>query len=274
MTSEQQDRIRRSRLLLGNPYAYLADDDEYEAEFPETLSETPTSATPSSEPPISIALMLQGKRQGDRFTRAEIEEIAREVQVTLWERRDEHATAVDVLDPSKALRLLGFEVLEDPLLGDVGVNVGVAGLLDRDQSRVSISPRFPAELQRFTLAHELGHVVLHQGTGLHRDRALRGSLVASPSNPEETEANIFAAAFLMPAKLVRAEFVKRFGTERFVLDDATAFALGDSSSSTLLPRRLARAEHFGGEHFVSLARHFRVSESAMAIRLAELELIR
>ena len=270
MTSEQQDRIRRSRLLLGNPYAYLADDDEYEAEFPDTpLPEARTSA----EPPISVEFLLQGKKQGAGFTRAEIEEIARELHVTLWERRDDHATPLDVVDPSKALTLLGFEVLEDPLLGDVGVNVGVAGLLDRDHFRVSISPRFPAELQRFTLAHELGHVVLHQGTGLHRDRALRGSLVSSPSSPEETEANFFAAAFLMPAKLLRAEFVKRFGTSRFVLSDATAFALGDSSSSAPLPRRLARAQHFGGEHFVSLARHFKVSESAMGIRLEELNLV-
>jgi Zn-dependent peptidase ImmA (M78 family) len=46
-----------------------------------------------------------------------------------------------------------------------------------------INTQAPVDRQRFTLAHELGHVVMH----------------AMPSETMEAEANLFAAEFLMPA---------------------------------------------------------------------------
>jgi len=61
------------------------------------------------------------------------------------------------------------------------------------------------ERDRFTIAHELGHYVLHSECGKHRIRAERfgTSLV-------EVEANWFAAAFLMPEADFR-ETCKLFG---------------------------------------------------------------
>lgn len=44
--------------------------------------------------------------------------------------------------------------------------------------------------QRFTIAHELGHLLLHEGVQ-HRDDTFRGT-------PQESEANDFAANLLMP----------------------------------------------------------------------------
>lgn len=49
------------------------------------------------------------------------------------------------------------------------------------------------ERDRFTIAHELGHYVLHSGSGKQQLRAARFG-----SSPVDWEANWFAAALLMP----------------------------------------------------------------------------
>jgi len=58
--------------------------------------------------------------------------------------------------------------------------------------------------QRFTLAHEIGHYLLHAGERVIVDHDFRVNLRSKTSNnafnPEEIEANIFAAELLMPAE--------------------------------------------------------------------------
>lgn len=72
--------------------------------------------------------------------------------------------------------------------------------------------------QRFTTAHELGHLIRHNqrhspGTPLYYKR---DSLSACGSDDEEVYANQFAAALLMPAELVcaYAESHDEFGLAR------------------------------------------------------------
>ena len=81
--------------------------------------------------------------------------------------------------------------------------------------------------QRFTIAHELGHFLLHEH-GTYVDKAttarFRANEAGSGSIREEREANQFAAALLMPAQWVQEEFLKHpfdFG------DDATLRELCD-----------------------------------------------
>lgn len=71
--------------------------------------------------------------------------------------------------------------------------------------------QWPAR-RRFTIAHELGHWRLHRNT----DRAVfcrSGSIEPealqrrTPIPPAEDEANVFAAAVLMPAQLVQKHYV-------------------------------------------------------------------
>lgn len=52
--------------------------------------------------------------------------------------------------------------------------------------------------QRFTLAHELGHLLLHDVGVAFRDHTFSG-------NPRETEANRFAAALLIPRRMLLRE---------------------------------------------------------------------
>lgn len=58
-----------------------------------------------------------------------------------------------------------------------------------EEPLVLLNAGTPAERQRFTLAHELGHMVMHQ----------------VPHPEQEKQANAFAAELLMPARQIRAE---------------------------------------------------------------------
>src|SRR5690606_16288836 len=76
---------------------------------------------------------------------------------------------------------------------------------------VDISTRFPLAVQRFTVAHEVGHIFLHHPQGLHRDRPLDGGNSNTPRSRTEKEADRFAAYFLMPREIVEDIFEGIFG---------------------------------------------------------------
>jgi len=63
--------------------------------------------------------------------------------------------------------------------------------------------------QRFTIAHEIGHLLLHEGRPMYIDSAqhvfrlsLRNKDSSTGENIEEREANLFAAELLMPRALI------------------------------------------------------------------------
>ena len=232
--------------------------------------------------------MVHNKRKGGRYSYADIEVRAIELQRMMWQ--DQNAiwansrptNPIDILDPAVAFQLAGFDFGIAESLGQYFIDnrqVEIAGLIDDSSMEVRISRKFPIDVQNFTAAHELGHALLHDARGLHRDRPLDGS--SMPKDPVETEANKFASCFLMPAKLVRQIFERLFGTDCFVLDEDTRFALSRGGAVNLsasqatrdISRALASAENYNGVRFQSLANRFRVSNEAMAIRLEELGLV-
>lgn len=62
---------------------------------------------------------------------------------------------------------------------------------DADRARIWVRATDPRVRRRFTIAHELGHLLLHPEGQEFRDETFSG-------NPRETEANRFAAQLLMP----------------------------------------------------------------------------
>lgn len=101
--------------------------------------------------------------------------------------------------------------------------------------------------QRFTIAHECGHLILHRDQvtrEVHVDKAfpmlMRDAVSAASVNEMEIEANLFAAELLMPEFLL----TEALGNAPFDIDD-------DATVS-------------------ALARRFRVSLSAMQFRLGNL----
>ena len=144
-----------------------------------------------------------------------------------------------------------------------------------------MSRQMKADVRLFTSAHELGHILLHPKLRqAHRDRPLDGASVSR--DPIEREADIFASSYLMPSKLVKERFSKLFQADQFELTDLTVFALwganGETARQMVKNRRqlsfiLATTERYNGKQVVSLASQFKVSPTAMAIRLEELELL-
>ena len=96
---------------------------------------------------------------------------------------------------------------------------GISGMLERmgDTFLITVAANDPLTRQRFTLAHELGHYMLHRkliGAGLDDDRAYRSTEGGKYHNTfigpkQETDANRFAANMLMPRELVQAKWEAR-----------------------------------------------------------------
>ena len=75
-----------------------------------------------------------------------------------------------------------------------------------DNFKIVLSAITTQSRDRFTLAHELAHFVLHSNFGEKRVRVSRSS-----SDRLEWEANWFAAGFLMPEKSFRKSFASGMG---------------------------------------------------------------
>jgi Zn-dependent peptidase ImmA (M78 family) len=123
--------------------------------------------------------------------------------------------------------------------------IDISGALfrGRDQVVIAANKTHHEHRQRFTIAHELGHYLLHPDSPAYYDREreiemhFRARMAGTEWDPKETEANRFAAELLMP--------------RRFLLQ---AISQGGDLDAR------------------SLSTLFEVSEQAMTYRLAELRL--
>lgn len=135
----------------------------------------------------------------------------------------------------------GFEVHRGELSPEM------SGALYRDRGRVVIAVNkiHAPSRQRFTIAHECGHAILHPGQDLHLDRVIAFRRSDLPSDRAEAEANEFAASLLMPEEFLR-EMVNEF--------ELTTLQSPDNRIKVL-------ADDFG------------VSRAAMTFRLINLKLL-
>jgi Zn-dependent peptidase ImmA (M78 family) len=101
--------------------------------------------------------------------------------------------------------------------------------------------------QRFTIAHEIGHLLLHKDESLHVDEksiiGLRNDESSRATDTKEIEANQFAAELLMPAEFLDRDLRK-------LPDDIEA-----------------------EEAVIRLARQYQVSVQAMTVRLTALRVL-
>ena len=146
---------------------------------------------------------------------------------------------------NKSRKTLPVPVFDLPKLLGIKLNLAflgsnVSGMIEKSGKTftLTVNALDPETRQRFTLAHELGHYMLHRhlfGDGLDDDRAYRSTDVGKYHNTQigieqEREANRFAANLLMP-------------------------------------RETANNFKLTGESIESIAKKFGVSKHAMSIRL-------
>ncbi len=104
-------------------------------------------------------------------------------------------------------RMLGATVRYEPFDGEL------SGLLYKEDGRatIGVNALHAKARQRFTIAHELGHLLLHERDDLHIDRHFRirhrDEVSAQGTDDAEMAANAFAAALLMPADMLAADLV-------------------------------------------------------------------
>lgn len=124
---------------------------------------------------------------------------------------------VPVMEIAKGL---GVQVQHTPAEGDL------SGFLYRDRGRqsaiIGVNAAHPPNRKKFTTAHELGHYLLHDFGDLHVDRQfkvwLRSDASSEGTDPEEKEANLFAAELLMPARFLEKD-IEKIGTVDLLEED-------------------------------------------------------
>jgi Zn-dependent peptidase ImmA (M78 family) len=172
-----------------------------------------------------------------------VNEVARAVQ-DLLARTDVTGPAIPV---EEIARLAGAVISYQPFDSD-----DISGLLYRSADAapvIGVNSTNAKVRQRFTIAHELGHLQLHKGHSLILERQMhvnfRDATSATTSNQEEVEANQFAAELLMPRSFLEHALARVLAGRP--LPDATIVA--------------------------RLANRFEVSRQAMEFRLASLGLL-
>jgi Zn-dependent peptidase ImmA (M78 family) len=168
------------------------------------------------------------------------EHAAREQARALVEKLGLKAPPVPV---EKLAKALGVKVEYNPFDDELS---GMAFLRD-GKPVIGVNANHHPNRQRFTIAHELGHILLHRSRldaavliDKNKNFIPRDAISAEGTDPVEVEANAFASELLMPVKLVRQ-----------VLSESTRDLHDD-------------------EYLIALAKRFRVSLAAFQFRLEKI----
>jgi Zn-dependent peptidase ImmA (M78 family) len=124
---------------------------------------------------------------------------------------------------------------------------GVSGvsMIDSEKKIITVNEGQHPNRKRFTLAHELGHIVLEHDTELNISEnpsegaifLFRNDRSATGSDWREVEANLFAAAILMPKELVDSALAGKFRVdEKDITELAEKFGVSTMAMSIRLSR--------------------------------------
>ena len=176
------------------------------------------------------------------MTNKYIDVIVEEMELAAKQKRDVNIEFI--------ILMLGIELdkkaqLNSDVLGELSCSEDNFG---NKKYKISINFNDHYYRQRFTMAHECGHFLLHKeliGSGVDDNKAYRSSSIGNYYNKlilpqHETEANKFAAGVLMPIGVINA-----------IADD---LKIDDLNNST-------------NDDIKNLAKKLKVSEQALKIRL-------
>ncbi len=145
------------------------------------------------------------------------------------------------IDLVRIATMLGAAIHYEPLQNEIS---GMVTRTSNGTAVIGVNSLHAKTRQRFSIAHEIGHLVLHEDEMLHVDSkyqiALRSPQSSMGTDAKEVEANQFAAELLMPKELIEKDVNELMGD--LEIEDAVC----------------------------ELADKYQVSEQAMTIRLSTL----
>lgn len=145
----------------------------------------------------------------------------RNFQTVLWRERGQPKNNREILNSFniiEAIEFLGYKVHECELIPGGGI-----GYLNKPAKQVLVKSNLSKQRKLYTLAHELSHILLHRDMDvLHREEHYKNNQY----RPDiEVEADYGASLFLMPEKIVRSEFKKRFLSDPLIFNENVVFHL-------------------------------------------------
>ena len=129
--------------------------------------------------------------------------------------------------------LQGADVHYEPFSGELS---GMVHRQPNGKAVIGVNALHSPTRQRFTIAHELGHLILHKDEQFHVDEnspiGFRSRLSSQAVDSDEIEANQFAAELLMPVSLLNIEISKippNTGTEEAITMLADTFGVSEQA---------------------------------------------
>lgn len=152
-----------------------------------------------------------------------IEEKARQLLHRYWKQKE--ARLGGDIDPKSLLpidvkaiarEILGLEVAESWDVGSDTVTpssrMNLVGGIHRYAKKIVLARGLSSEIERFTLAHEIGHFLLHPNVIQFREDPRTDIVIrAERKSPLEHQADRFAGFLAMPRKLVVYHYKRMFG---------------------------------------------------------------
>ena len=131
------------------------------------------------------------------------------------ERAEQVLRKTDTYREPVPIELLAHRLKLTTEAASLGQDVSGMLVVENERGAIAYNSTHSHGRQRITVAHEIAHFVLHlkknRRSQLFIDRYVvfrRDGIPASRSDHEEVQANLFGAALLMPASLVRQEISK------------------------------------------------------------------
>jgi formiminotetrahydrofolate cyclodeaminase/Zn-dependent peptidase ImmA (M78 family) len=274
--------MRNSIMKINNKLQDIKNECEY------LKSEMASWSKKRSELSLTFDQFSTKLKGNSKITNVDIEKLARDIQNSLFQYKDvltwnnTSGKPLELLNSKEVLKLLNYQSKEEQSLGTNEYNEEIAGIINTSLFEVRISKMYSKEIMNFTLAHELGHALLHTDVINHRERPFDSYSDRISRPPKEYQADKFASYFLMPEKLVDATFKNQFGTTVVKLNEESAYNLTNSSLLSIKKRVkslrdwsriVANCAKIGLIPIDSMSTIFNVSVEAMAIRLEELGLV-
>lgn len=196
-----------------------------------------------TQSPVSVEtgdLLGLAYRQGDQLA-------ARALEVC--QRQGVSSVADDLAETIEA----GFGV--DVAVRNLGNGFDGLAASTPEASIIIVSPSARPGRQRFTMAHELGHLLGGDDQGVHPDADIERATEAK--DPTEIRASAFAASFLMPEEVLRQRVVRGFDEMGFCRLAVELLVSPSALAHRLKNLRLIdamAADRFGGRSLLEAAR--------------------